>query len=118
MQIVVCTLLVTATLVAVRGMTRALHMPLGFQPEGVTLAQTDLRIAGYTGENAFPLQKRLLDAAKAIPGVTDAAVVDTVPFLGQGGWFVYRWGTTEIPAVSHGLRGEYVCDLSGLSADC
>ncbi len=94
-QIVVCTLLVTATLVAVRGMTRALHVPLGFQPEGVTLAQADLRMAGYTGENALPVQKRLLDAAKAIPGVTDAAVVDTVPFLGQGDWFVYRWGTTE-----------------------
>jgi len=95
-QVVICTLLVTASLVAVRGMMRALHVPLGFQPEGITLAQADLRMAGYTGENALPVQKRLLDAAQAIPSVTDAAVVDTVPFLGQtGGWFVYRWGTTE-----------------------
>ena len=94
-QIVVCTLLVTATLVAVRGMMRALHVPLGFQPEGVTLALADLRMAGYTGENSLPIQKRLVDAAKAVPGVTDAAVVDSVPFLSGGDWFVYRWGTTE-----------------------
>jgi len=94
-QIVVCTLLVTASLVAVRGLVKALHVPLGFQPEGVTLAEADLRMAGYTGENSLPVQKRLLDATKAIPGVTSATVADSVPFRGGGNWFVYKWGTTE-----------------------
>jgi len=68
---------------------------LGFQPEGVTLAQADLRMAGYSGQEALPVQKRLLEAAAAIPGVTDAAIADSVPFQGGGDWFVYRWGTTE-----------------------
>jgi predicted permease len=94
-QIVVCTLLVTATLVAIRGMTRALHEPLAFQPEGVTLAWADLRMAGHTDEEMLPLQKRMAEAAGAIPGVTAAAVVDSAPFLGGGEWFVYRWGTTD-----------------------
>ena len=93
-QIVVCTLLVTASLVAVRGMMRALQLPLGFNPEGVTMAQADLRMAGYTGETAFPVQKRLLDAARAIPGVTSATVSDGVPFSSGGEWFVYKWDTT------------------------
>ena len=98
-QIVVCTLLVTASLVAVRGMVRALHVPLALQPEGIMLAQADLRMAGYSGEQALPVQKRMLEAAAAIPGVTAAAVSDFVPFLGGGDWFVYRWGTTEfLPA--------------------
>ena len=41
-QIAICTLLVTASLVAVRGMVRALHAPLGFQPQGAVLADVDL----------------------------------------------------------------------------
>ena len=96
MQIIVCTVLVTASLVAVRGMVRAMQVPLGFQPEGVTLAEADLRMAGYSGAEALPVQRRILDATAAIPGVTAAAVSDSAPFVGQGGgWFIYRWGTTE-----------------------
>jgi predicted permease len=94
-QIVVCTLLVTATLVAIRGMIRALHEPLAFHPEDVTLAWADLRMAGHPDEEILPLQKRMAEAAGAIPGVTAASVVDSVPFLGGGEWFVYRWGTTD-----------------------
>jgi MacB-like protein/FtsX-like permease family protein len=40
-------------------------------------------------------QKRLLHEVSTIPGVTAVAVADSVPFLGGGGWFVYRWGTTD-----------------------
>jgi predicted permease len=95
-QIVVCTLLVTASAVAVRGMEKAMHVPLGFNPAGATVAQADLGMAGYTGDNAMPVQKRILEEARAIPGVTAAALSDNVPF-GNGGsnWFVYKWGTTE-----------------------
>lgn len=94
-QIAVCTLLVTASLVAARGMQRALHVPLGFQPQGVVLAHADLRMAGYTGAQAVSVQKQLLEAAWTIPGVTAAASADAVPFQGGGGWFVYPDGTTE-----------------------
>lgn len=98
-QIVVCTLLVTASLVAVRGFVRSLNLPLAFRPDNVTLAQAELRMAGYNGKRALPVIKRLLDAAAAIPGVSAAAVADGVPFAGGGGWFVYRWETTEfLPA--------------------
>ncbi|MGC2299879.1 MAG: ABC transporter permease [Acidobacteriaceae bacterium] len=94
-QIVVCTFLVTASLVAVRSMVRAMRTPLGFEPDGVMLAQADLQTAGYTKANALPVQKQLLEAAQAMPGTTAAAVTDSVPFKGEGDWFVYRWGTTE-----------------------
>ena len=45
-QIAICTLLVTASLVAVRGMVRMLHVPLGFQPQGAMLAEMDLSETG------------------------------------------------------------------------
>ena len=97
-QIVVCTLLVTASLVAVRGMIRSLQVPLGFNPAGTTLAEADLGMAGYSPERALPVQKRILEAAASIPGVT-ATIADSVPFRIRMQWFVYRWGTTEfLPA--------------------
>src|ERR1700691_1520005 len=49
-QIAVCTLLVTASLVAVRSMVRALHVPLGFQPRGAVLADLDLSEAQQAGD--------------------------------------------------------------------
>ncbi len=116
-QIVVCTLLVTASLVAVRGLMRSLHVPLAFQPEGVTLAQAELRMAGYNGKQALPVMKRMLDATAAIPGVTAAAVADGVPFSGSGGWFVYRWETTEfLPAHMAFSAGTYLVSPSYLRA--
>jgi ABC-type antimicrobial peptide transport system permease subunit len=80
----------------VRGMEKLMHVPLGFNPAGATLAQEDLSMAGYTADNAMPVQKRILEDARAIPGVTAAALSDSVPFgSGGGDWFVYKWGTTE-----------------------
>jgi predicted permease len=99
-QIAVCTLLVTASAVAVRSVQKAMRVPLGFHPDGVTIAQGDLSMAGYKGDNSLELQKRILTEVSAISGVTEATLSDTVPF-GSGGanWFVYKWGTTDfIPA--------------------
>jgi predicted permease len=99
-QIVVCTLLVTASAVAMRGMVRAMHVRLGFNSQGVTVAQTDLNMAGYTNDSALPVQKRILAQAQGMPGVTSATMADNMPFSNSGGqWFVYRWGTTDfVPA--------------------
>ncbi len=55
-QIAICTLLVTASLVAVRGMVRALDAPLGIQPQGAMLADLDLSEAG--GQATWRPRKR------------------------------------------------------------
>ena len=52
-QIVICTVLVIASLVAVRGMVRLLRTPLGFQPEGALVAEMDLSEV----EGDVPLEK-------------------------------------------------------------
>jgi len=69
-QIALCTLLVTASFVALRGMQRSLHAPLGFQPQGVLLAQTDLHMGGHSDRSAPLLQKHMLEETRRIPGVT------------------------------------------------
>ena len=95
-QITLCTLLVTASFVALRGMQRSLHAPLGFQPTGVLLAQTDLHMGGHVDNSAPVLQKQMLDEASRIPGITAAGIINETP-LGTGGssTSVYRMGTTD-----------------------
>ena len=95
-QIALCTLLVTASFVAFRGMQRSLRASLGFQPQGALLAQTDLHMGGHTDKCAPVFQKQILEAARRVPGVTAAGIIDEVP-LGTGGssTSVFRAGTTD-----------------------
>jgi predicted permease len=93
-QIAICMLLITASLVAVRGMLRMLHAPLGFQPQGATLAEMDLSLV----EGGVPLEKKkaMIEAVRNIPGVTAAVTVSKVPFTGGlRGIPVFPPGTTE-----------------------
>ena len=46
-QIAICAVLVTSSMVAVRGLARSLHSNFGFDPQNTVLVDTDLRMAGY-----------------------------------------------------------------------
>ena len=95
-QIAICTLLVTASLVAVRGMDRALHAPLGFQPQGAMLADLDLSQFGWEGNVAIEKERSMLEAVSRIPGVTSAGTVSRIPFTGGlHGIPIFRPRTTE-----------------------
>jgi predicted permease len=83
-QIAICAVLVTSSLVAVRGLVRSLHSNFGFQPQNALLVETDLNMAGYTGDHVPEMQRRMLSAAAAIPGVSSVGLVDEFP-LGLSG---------------------------------
>ena len=95
-QIAICAVLVTSSLVAVRGLARSMHSSFGFVPQNVMLVESDLHMAGYTKERAPQMQQRMLDAAAAIPGVTAVGYADSLA-LGLGGSdsFVYTDTTTD-----------------------
>lgn len=78
-QIAICCLLVTASLVAIRGLSRTLHADLGFRPQGVTLATLNMGLDGYNDDTSAPVQRRLLDTISRLPGVTAAAYSNTTP---------------------------------------
>src|SRR4029077_1002703 len=69
-QIAICAVLVTSSMVAVRGLMRSLHSNFGFEPRDVMLVDTEPMMAGYTGERVPALQKRMIDAMQAVPGVS------------------------------------------------
>jgi predicted permease len=107
-QIALCALLLTAALVALRGMQRSLHAPLGFQPEGVVSAETDLHMAGYSDQSSLVVQKRMLEQASHIPGLTAVGSINDLPLnTGGSGSPVYREGTTDFRGSNSVLLAKY-----------
>jgi len=83
-QIAICAVLVTASMVAVRGLARSLHGSFGIDPNNVMLVETDLKISGYSSGSIPAVQRRMIDALEAIPGVEHVGLVSFPP-LGRGG---------------------------------
>jgi predicted permease len=95
-QIVICTLLVTASLVSVRAMARVLQTSLGFQPHGALVAEIDLSEVEPGGDAPLEKKKAMIDALRDISGVTAAGTLSKAPFTGGlRGIPVFRPGTTE-----------------------
>ncbi|MGH9413425.1 MAG: ADOP family duplicated permease, partial [Terriglobales bacterium] len=98
-QIALCALLVTSALVAVRGLVRSLNADLGFNPQGALLVDTDLGLSGYKGKAIAPMQKRMLAAMRALPGVSAVGLIGSQPPLLMGSWDVrniYRSRTSDL----------------------
>src|SRR5215469_15234663 len=95
-QIAICVVLVTSSMVAVRGLMRSMHSIFGFEPRSAMLVDTDLRAAGYAGERVPAMQRRMIDAVQAIPGVDSVGSVQYPPLEIPGSWqsLVYT-DTTE-----------------------
>jgi predicted permease len=86
-QIAICAVLVTSSLVAVRGLVRSLHSNFGFEPRDTMLAGVNLATGGYSGDKVPAMQRRMIDALKAIHGVEAVGMVNGYPPL------VYTAGT-------------------------
>ena len=96
-QIAICGVLVTSSMVAVRGLIRSLNGNFGFEMENTTLADTDLSMAGYKSDQIPAMQKRMVEAVQTIPGVESVGLSDDVP-LGDGGSYsvVFTDNTTDL----------------------
>jgi predicted permease len=95
-QIAICAVLVTSSLVAVRGLVRSLHSNFGFNPQNVMLVEADLHMSGYTDDNSPQIERRMIDAVAAIPGVTSVGTVNEVPLsLGGSDSDVYKDNVTD-----------------------
>jgi len=84
-EIAICAVLVTSSFVAVRGLVRSLHGSFGFEPQYAMVADTDLSMAGYSGESVIAMQKHMIDALQKIPGVKSVGLIDAAP-LASGGF--------------------------------
>ena len=78
-QIAICAVLVTSSIVAVRGLMRSLHSNFGFEPRNAMLVDTDLNMAGYSADRVPAIQKRMTDAMASISGVNSVGLVNIPP---------------------------------------
>jgi predicted permease len=96
LQIAICAVLVTSSLVAVRGLVRSLHSNFGFVPQNAMIAGADLHMGGYEGDRMPQMQRRMIDAVSTIPGVTAAGYITRPPLsVGSGDSFVYTDTTVD-----------------------
>jgi len=78
-QVALCSLLITSSLVAVTGLDRTLTTRLGFNPEGVFVASFDLNHAGYDRTRGIAFRAELVERVAALPGVTGVTFTSSVP---------------------------------------
>ena len=79
---------------------RSLHhvrtMRLGYDVAPVAFVQTDARGVKLTDAEWFTLERRLIDAAAATPGVTSATLTVSVPFWSSEGRGLYVPGVDSV----------------------
>ena len=94
-QIAICAVLVTSSIVAVRGLVRSMHTRLGIDPHNTMLVDTDPHMAGYKDSQVPALHRRMIDALKALPGVAQVGLVSSPPL--KMGWDDVNIFTDETP---------------------
>jgi predicted permease len=96
-QIAICAVLVTSSMVAVRGLARSLHSNFGFEPLNAMLVDTALNMAGYGADTGPTMQKRMIHALETIPGVTSVGLVSIPPLhMGWNNSKVFTDETAEL----------------------
>ena len=113
-QIAICAVLVTSSMVALRGLVRSLHSNFGFEPHNTMLASTNLTMAGYSADRVPAMQRRMIDAMETIPGVESVGLVNNYPPLVYGAGSranVFKEETTDLRP-SHAAIMPYRYDIS------
>jgi predicted permease len=112
LQISICAVLITSSLVAVRGLMRSLHDNFGFDPQNSILISADLHMAGYSsGDRLAIIQREILDAVEAIPGVESAGWTDPLPLNDTNPSNVFTDDTADLSA-SHAVATPYMFRIS------
>jgi predicted permease len=97
-QIAICAVLVTSSLVAVRGLTRSLNENFGFEPQRSILVGADLTMAGYKGDRVPMMQRHMIDAVESLPGVESVGLTDALLLNDSNPANVFTDGTTDLRA--------------------
>lgn len=106
-QIAICAVLVTSSLVAVRGLMRSLHGRIGIDPHNTMIVVANLSQSGYTIDQVPAMQKRLIAAMQSMPGVERVGSVNNYPPLVYTAAFranIFRENATDLRPASAAAR--------------
>jgi len=106
-QIALCCVTVTAGLVSLRGLGKALTMDLGFKPQNAVLTKFDLSQAGYSIEAAGQFQRQLLERVSQLPGVKAAGYANGTPLYNVSTTSIFSQQTTDFRPSSKAFTSYY-----------
>jgi predicted permease len=89
-----------------------MHSDFGFETRNSMLVSADLHFAGYQAEHMPVMQKRLLDAIAAIPGVESVGMTDALLMNDQATSSVYRDATTDLRPPNAAIHDAYMYHIS------
>jgi predicted permease len=95
-QIAICAVLLTSSMVALRGLVHASHSNFGFETQHSILVGADLRNAAYSGDRVAPMQKRMIDALAVLPGVESVGLSDALLLNDQNTTSVFTDRTIDL----------------------
>jgi predicted permease len=78
-QVALSLVLLVASGLSLRGLTRAQELELGFDPEKAVEVSFDLGLQSYPEGRGRELQREILERVRALPGVEAAGISDFVP---------------------------------------
>ena len=110
-QIAICAVLITSSMVAVLGLERSLHYHFGFEPQNAVLVSADLHMAGYSGDRLPPMQKRMIDAVASIRGVESVGLTDALLLNDANPSNVFSDKTTDLRP-SNAAASAYIYHIS------
>jgi predicted permease len=95
-QVALCVVLLHASFLAVRGLQRAATASIGWNPDGIVVAATELGLARYNREQAATYWRRVVAEAKVLPGVASATTGNSIPLhIDQSSSVLLTYPATE-----------------------
>lgn len=112
-QVAVCMVLLVLSGLFLRSLNQAYHVDLGFQHRNLLLASFDPSLHGYTPDNARRLVDRLMEDARALPGVEMVALANSLPLNMEG----TQNGFEPITETSSGGKNQFTADIYAVSPE-
>ncbi len=78
-QVALCLVLLHACFMSMRAFQQSARASIGWNPDGLLIAGTDLGLARYDDGKVAAFHRRLLEEAQRLPGVQAAAVGNSIP---------------------------------------
>ncbi|HEV3469700.1 MAG TPA: ABC transporter permease [Pyrinomonadaceae bacterium] len=101
-QVALSLVLVAGAVLFSRSLGKLLATDVGFEQEGILIAQVNSSRLNLPGERRAAFRRELLERIRAVPGVSSAATVNVVPLSGSG-WGNSVWMDGEDPAGKKGV---------------
>ena len=84
LQVALCTVLLMSAGLMARSLSNLRNQNIGFDRDRVVIFSVDPSVRGYTSQQNWSLQQRLLEGAKALPGVEAVALAGRALMRGIG----------------------------------